>query len=105
MNNLWGGRFGEGPSELLRAFNDSFAFDAELFAQDIEGSIAWAGALEKAADNFDLLSADIGLRIGDHVWTDSEHDFEQRAVLRLMQETAIGSAESARAALEGEAKR
>ncbi|HKB79368.1 MAG TPA: argininosuccinate lyase [Thermoanaerobaculia bacterium] len=48
MNNLWGGRFGEGPSELLRAFNDSFAFDAELFAQDIEGSIAWAGALEKA---------------------------------------------------------
>ena len=32
------------PSELLRALNDSFAFDRELFAEDVEGSIAWATA-------------------------------------------------------------
>ena len=42
---MWGGRFSEGPSALLRALNDSFAFDRELFAEDVEGSIAWAEEL------------------------------------------------------------
>ena len=46
--NMWGGRFSEGPSALLRALNDSFAFDRELFAEDVEGSIAWAHALGDA---------------------------------------------------------
>ncbi len=46
--NMWGGRFSEGPSSLLRALNDSFAFDRELFAEDVEGSIAWAHALGDA---------------------------------------------------------
>ncbi len=45
---MWGGRFAAPPSELLRALNDSFAFDRELFADDVEGSIAWAGALARA---------------------------------------------------------
>jgi argininosuccinate lyase len=45
---LWGGRFEEEPSELLRALNDSFSFDHLLFAEDIEGSVAWAHALELA---------------------------------------------------------
>ncbi|MFL6248525.1 MAG: argininosuccinate lyase [Thermoanaerobaculia bacterium] len=45
---MWGGRFSEGPSALLRALNDSFAFDRELFAEDVEGSIAWAHALGDA---------------------------------------------------------
>ncbi|HYC62296.1 MAG TPA: argininosuccinate lyase [Thermoanaerobaculia bacterium] len=45
---MWGGRFTEGPSALLRALNDSFAFDRELFAEDVEGSIAWAHALGDA---------------------------------------------------------
>ncbi|HEX8169348.1 MAG TPA: argininosuccinate lyase [Thermoanaerobaculia bacterium] len=45
MTNLWGGRFKEEPSALLRALNDSFAFDRELFAEDVEGSIAWAREL------------------------------------------------------------
>ncbi|HUP44285.1 MAG TPA: argininosuccinate lyase [Thermoanaerobaculia bacterium] len=48
MTNLWGGRFEAAASDLLRRFNDSFAFDRELFAVDVEGSIAWARALEKA---------------------------------------------------------
>ncbi|HUJ14731.1 MAG TPA: argininosuccinate lyase [Thermoanaerobaculia bacterium] len=47
-NPIWGGRFEGGPSDLLRAFNDSFSFDAQLFAEDVEGSIAWTGALERA---------------------------------------------------------
>ena len=46
--NLWGGRFEEAASDLLRRFNDSFSFDHELFAADVQGSIAWAKALERA---------------------------------------------------------
>ena len=45
---LWGGRFEAAPDALLRRFNDSFSFDAALFAEDVEGSIAWANALAKA---------------------------------------------------------
>jgi argininosuccinate lyase len=45
---MWGGRFSEGPSALLRALNDSFAFDRELFAEDVQGSIAWAHAIGDA---------------------------------------------------------
>ena len=45
---MWGGRFREGPSALLRALNDSFAFDRELFAEDVEGSMAWAQELARA---------------------------------------------------------
>jgi argininosuccinate lyase/amino-acid N-acetyltransferase len=45
---MWGGRFSEGPSALLRALNDSFSFDRELFAEDVEGSIAWATELGHA---------------------------------------------------------
>ena len=46
--NLWGGRFEQAASDLLRRFNDSFAFDRELFAVDVQGSVAWAQALERA---------------------------------------------------------
>ena len=45
---LWGGRFESEPSDLLRRLNDSFAFDRELFAEDIQGSIGWAASLGKA---------------------------------------------------------
>jgi argininosuccinate lyase len=47
-HKLWGGRFESEPSQLLRRFNDSFAFDLELFEEDVEGSIAWAQALGRA---------------------------------------------------------
>jgi len=45
---LWGGRFVSEPSQLLRRLNDSFAFDRELFDEDVEGSIAWARAIAEA---------------------------------------------------------
>ena len=45
---MWGGRFSEGPSALLRALNDSFAFDVALLAEDVQGSIAWAKELSLA---------------------------------------------------------
>ena len=46
--DLWGGRFAAPPSEALRRFNDSFAFDRALLPHDVAGSIAWAGALARA---------------------------------------------------------
>ena len=47
-NRMWGGRFDAAPSQLLRALNDSFAFDRELLTDDIQGSVAWAQALAEA---------------------------------------------------------
>ncbi len=45
---LWGGRFSGKPDETMRQFGDSIAFDARLYAADIRGSVAWAGALARA---------------------------------------------------------
>jgi len=47
-HKLWGARFAAAPSALLRVLNDSFGFDRELFAEDVEGSVAWAKALVPA---------------------------------------------------------
>ncbi|MEA2326970.1 MAG: argininosuccinate lyase [Thermoanaerobaculia bacterium] len=58
---LWGGRFEGEPSPLLRRLNDSFAFDRELFDDDVEGSIAWARAL---ADVGVLNDAELDLILG-----------------------------------------
>ena len=49
MNMLWGGRFSESTDALMRAFNDSIAFDIRLWDADITGSEAYARALEKAS--------------------------------------------------------
>jgi argininosuccinate lyase len=46
-HQLWGGGFSEGPSEVLRAFNDSYSFDRELFAEDVQGSLAWIESLSE----------------------------------------------------------
>jgi len=45
---LWGGRFSGPPDELLRRFGDSLPFDLRLAAVDVQGSIVYAGALERA---------------------------------------------------------
>ncbi|MDX9912050.1 MAG: argininosuccinate lyase [Phycisphaerales bacterium] len=45
---MWGGRFERPPAELFRRFNDSLPFDYRLAREDVEGSIAWCGALERA---------------------------------------------------------
>ncbi|HEX6088039.1 MAG TPA: lyase family protein, partial [Thermoanaerobaculia bacterium] len=67
---MWGGRFSEGPSALLRALNDSFAFDRELFAEDVEGSIAWAHELARAGvlsseEESALIGALVSLTLGE----------------------------------------
>jgi argininosuccinate lyase len=45
---LWGGRFAEPSDDDLRALNDSIGFDRRMYAQDIAGSIAYAGAIAEA---------------------------------------------------------
>jgi argininosuccinate lyase len=42
---LWGGRFETETDGLMRRFNDSIGFDWRLYAADVQGSIAYAGAL------------------------------------------------------------
>ncbi len=46
---LWGGRFESGPSEAFERFSGSLHFDQRLLEADIQGSIAFAHALERAA--------------------------------------------------------
>lgn len=46
---LWGGRFSSGPDEAFKQFNDSLPFDYVIAEQDIIGSVAWAGALNRVA--------------------------------------------------------
>ncbi len=45
---LWGSRFAEQTAPDMSAFNDSLPFDQRLYAEDIQGSIAWASALATA---------------------------------------------------------
>jgi argininosuccinate lyase len=51
---LWGGRFKKATGGLMEHFNASIGFDWRLWAADIEGSMAYARALERAG----LLTAD-----------------------------------------------
>ncbi|MEO1198611.1 MAG: argininosuccinate lyase [Pseudomonadota bacterium] len=44
-NSMWGGRFAQGPSQIMEAINVSIDVDRRLFAQDIQGSIAHADML------------------------------------------------------------
>jgi argininosuccinate lyase len=44
---LWGGRFETKTSDLMRRFGDSIGFDKRIYAADIQGGIAYAGALAK----------------------------------------------------------
>ena len=45
---LWGGRFAKETAALVRQFNDSIGFDVRLVGEDIDGSCAWARALNGA---------------------------------------------------------
>jgi len=48
VTKLWGGRFEEGLDERIDELNRSFPFDRRLWREDVEGSIAWAKALQRA---------------------------------------------------------
>jgi len=44
-NQLWGGRFGQGPAEIMAQINASISFDQRLYRQDIAGSKAHCAML------------------------------------------------------------
>jgi argininosuccinate lyase len=45
-NDLWGGRYAEGPSAIMREINASIGFDRKMWRQDISGSLAHAAMLK-----------------------------------------------------------
>lgn len=45
---LWGGRFEGAADQRFLAFQESLSVDSRLLADDVEGSVAWAGALAAA---------------------------------------------------------
>lgn len=59
MTKLWGGRFAGDADPLMARFNNSIHFDARLWAADIEGSQAYAQALQQAG----ILSPEEGAQI------------------------------------------
>ena len=46
---MWGGRFGKGPSDLMRRINASLQVDRRLWREDIRGSVAHATMLRDCA--------------------------------------------------------
>jgi len=61
-SKVWGGRFQKGMDEEVEKFNASIRFDARLYAQDIEGSMAHCRMLTKQGiiseeDSSQILSA------------------------------------------------
>ena len=59
---LWGGRFEKGPSEVFERFSGSLHFDRRLIHSDLQGSQAFARALESvgiltAAERAELVTA------------------------------------------------
>lgn len=56
---MWGGRFAASTDELMERFNASIGFDRRLMEMDVEGSMAYAEALERAG----VLEADERRRI------------------------------------------
>jgi argininosuccinate lyase len=91
---MWDGRFSKPSDSLMERFNNSLPFDQKLIDEDIAGSIAWAGALERIGvftnDEYDTVAAalrEIGeaYHAGDIVFTPQDEDIHM-AVERLLVE-------------------
>ncbi len=91
-NPLWGGRFAEGPSEIMERINASVSFDRRLAGQDIAGSKAHADMLAACgiisdADNaaiqkgLDTIAAEIAA--GDFTFDPGLEDVHMNVETRL----------------------
>jgi len=58
---MWGGRFAEGPSAVMRAINASIPFDKQMWRQDIAGSKAHVAMLAKQG----IVAAEDAARIAE----------------------------------------
>ena len=61
MSKLWGGRFTGKTDPIMERFNNSLNVDQVMWAADIDGSIAYSKAIEKAK----VISAEEGKSIRD----------------------------------------
>jgi argininosuccinate lyase len=99
---IWGGRFTEQTDAAFERFNRSFGVDQRLIFEDIEGSLAYANALEKIG----ILSAEELRQIGrglteikkhvekDPHWLGSQkdedvHSFVEAQLFELIGDTAF----------------
>ena len=80
-NEMWGGRFGAGPSAIMERINASIGFDRRLYAQDIAASKAHCAMLVDCG----IVGADDGAAIQnglDRILKDIESDgFEFKSAL------------------------
>src|SRR5436309_12091622 len=88
----WGGRFEAPPAPDLLSFTSSAGIDRRLWPEDVEGSLAHVGALERAslltsreaADLRDGLGAVAGeLQAGTFVWRPEDEDVHMAIERRL----------------------
>ncbi|MFT4636150.1 MAG: argininosuccinate lyase [Arenicella sp.] len=95
----WGGRFTEPTNELVEAFTESISFDARLYKQDIQGSIAHSKMLAKigvisAHEASDIETGLIDIReqieSGQFEWSTQLEDVHMNIEARLTD--AIGEA-------------
>lgn len=95
----WGGRFTEPTNELVEAFTESISFDARLYKQDIQGSIAHSKMLAKISVITEQEAADIEqglltiqeqIDAGDFEWSTQLEDVHMNIEARLTE--AIGEA-------------
>lgn len=92
MQKMWAGRFSEGTSSLLDAFNASIFFDRELYKEDIEGSVAHATMLTAQGilteDELALIKKGLAqvmseMDAGTFEWVASDEDIHMAVEKRL----------------------
>ena len=95
----WGGRFTEPTNKLVEAFTESISFDARLYQQDIQGSIAHSKMLAKIGVISDAEAQQIEqgleairqqIEAGDFEWSTELEDVHMNIEARLTD--AIGEA-------------
>jgi len=79
---VWGGRFSQEPDALVNMFNASISFDRQLYAYDIQGSVAHCRMLAKQGIISDDEASSMLVALGeikrelDHGGFSSENDYE-----------------------------
>ena len=79
---VWGGRFSQEPDALVNMFNASIGFDRQLYAYDIEGSVAHCRMLAKQGIISDEEASSMLVALGeikrelDHGGFSSDNDYE-----------------------------
>jgi len=79
---VWGGRFSQEPDALVNTFNASISFDRQLYAYDIQGSVAHCRMLAKQGIISDEEASSMLVALGeikrelDHGGFSSDNDYE-----------------------------